>query len=62
MARTIILGYDGSDCAKAALDAWTQQNFGYTLTDVWFHVNRNGTWAVATGQEPAIWPEDEAPA
>ena len=43
---------------KAAVDQFTQVNFGYTLDDVWFHKNRDGTWAVATGQMPAVWPED----
>jgi hypothetical protein len=45
---------------KAALDKFTQQNFGYVLTDIWFHKNRNGRWAVATGPTPPVlWPEDE---
>jgi hypothetical protein len=26
---------------------------------IWFHKNRDSTWAVATGTEPAVWPEDE---
>src|SRR3972149_4615436 len=29
------------------------------LPDVWIHKNRNGRWAISTGTEPAIWPEDE---
>lgn len=44
---------------KLALDDWTQKSFGYVLTDVWFHLNDDGTWAIATGQEPLVWPEDE---
>lgn len=45
---------------KAAVDKFTQQNFGYILNDVWFHKNRDGTWAVATGPTPpAVWHEDE---
>lgn len=44
---------------KAALDSWTQNTFGYVLDDIWFHRNRDGTWAVATGQPPAVWPEDQ---
>lgn len=45
---------------KAALDSWTQKSFGYVLSDVWFHKNRSGTWAVATGANPpAVWPEDQ---
>lgn len=43
---------------KAALDNWTQNNFGYVLNDIWFHRNDDGTWAVATGREPLTWPED----
>lgn len=44
---------------KAAVDKFTQTNFGYVLTDVWFHKNDNGTWAVATGASaPGVWPED----
>lgn len=46
--------------AKAALDTFTQANFGYVLNDIWFHRNRNATWAIATGPTPpAVWPEDE---
>jgi len=26
---------------------------------IFLHKNRNGTIAVATGQEPKVWPEDE---
>lgn len=45
---------------KDALDDWTQKNFGYVISDVFFHLNDDGVnWAVATGQEPAVWPEDE---
>ncbi len=45
---------------KAALDDWTQKSFGYTLNDIWFHLNRDGGWAAATGvSAPAAWPEDE---
>ena len=37
-----------------------EDNWGYVLDDVWFYLNDDGvTWAIATGQEPAIWPEDE---
>lgn len=46
---------------KAALDDWTTKNFGYTLDDVWFHLNDDSTWAIATGANPPpIWPEDQA--
>lgn len=44
---------------KAAIDKFTQQNFGYILTDIWYHKNRDGTWAIATGTlPPGGWPED----
>lgn len=44
---------------KAALDSWTGKSFGYVLNDIWFHKNRSGTWAVATGlTPPLVWPED----
>lgn len=52
--------YTSAEQLKAALDSWTQKSFGYTLTDIWFHLNRDGTWAAATGANPpAVWPEDE---
>lgn len=51
--------YATADELKAALDSWTQKTWGYVINDVWFHINRNGAWVIATGQEPVIWPEDE---
>ena len=46
---------------RAAADKFTSTNFGYVLTDVWYHLNRSGTWAIATGATPpGVWPEDEA--
>jgi hypothetical protein len=53
--------YDTAEEAKAALDTFTQNNFGYTLTDIWLHRNRDGvTWAIATGDSPPdVWPEDK---
>src|SRR5512139_3278081 len=53
--------YDTAEEAKAALDAWTMNNFGYVLSDIWLHRNRDGlTWAIATGPTPpTVWPEDE---
>ena len=48
---------------KAALDAnaalrglTPEMPFPYFI-----HVNDDGTVAVATGEEPAVWPEDESP-
>lgn len=58
--QTALNKYATAGELKAALDKFTQQNFGYVLTDVWFHKNRNGRWAVATGlTPPSVWPEDE---
>lgn len=50
--------YTTADELKATLDTWTQNNFGYVLNDVWFHLNRDGTWVIATGTPPNVWPED----
>lgn len=50
---------DDDQEAKAALDQFTSHNFGYTLDDIWLHKNRDGTWAIATGAVPDVWPEDE---
>lgn len=59
--QQILNRYDTAEEAKAALDAFTQNNFGYVLTDIWFHKNRDGLrWCIATGPTPpAVWPEDE---
>lgn len=47
---------------KANLDNFTQKSFGYILNDVYFHRNRDGTWAIAIGIDPPpVWPEDEIP-
>lgn len=59
--QQILNNFETEEELKAAVDNFTQQNFGYVLDDVWFHLNRDGTWAVATGQLPNIWPEDEPP-
>lgn len=58
-----ILGrYDTAEEAKAALDTFTQANFGYILDDIWFHKNRDGiTWAIAVKSIPRVWPEDGLP-
>lgn len=46
------------DELKAALEKF----LGYAVPDIWFHKNRSGTWAIATGEFPNIWPEDEVTA
>lgn len=53
--------YTSAEETKADLDQWTTQRFGYVLSDIWLHKNRDGlTWAIATGAEPpAVWPEDQ---
>jgi hypothetical protein len=43
----------------AALKTAIVTALGSPLPDLWCHRNRNGTWAIATGQEPEIWPEDD---
>jgi len=30
-----------------------------TTTPVYIHRNRSGTFAIALGEPPAVWPEDE---
>jgi hypothetical protein len=51
--------YESAEELKAALDLWTEHNLGYVINDIWFHLNRDGTWAIATGAAPPdVWPED----
>lgn len=33
---------------------------GIELPPIFFHINRDKSIAIATGQEPEIWPEDDA--
>lgn len=56
--QNILNNYDTEEELKAAVDLFTSYNFGYTLDDVFFHLNRDGTWAIATGEEPDMWAED----
>lgn len=58
--QRILNRYDTAEAAKAALDTFTQNNFGYVLNDIWLHRNRDGvTWAIATGASPPdVWPEN----
>lgn len=57
--QQILKRYNTADELKNALDKWTQFNLGYTIDDIWFHINRDGTWVVATGiNTPSQWPED----
>lgn len=39
--------------------AMAVQQAGMPLPRVWFHVNRDGSIAIATGRYPVIWPEDD---
>lgn len=57
--QRVLNRYDTEEEAKADLDQWTMNNFGYILNDIWLHKNRDGTWAIATGQHPGVWYEDE---
>ena len=56
--QTRLNQYDTAAELKAALDLWTQYNLGYVIEDIFFHKNRDGTWAIATGLEPFAWSED----
>jgi len=47
--------YNTAEELKTAAETF----LGYTLDNVWFHLNRDGTWAVAIGEEPIVWPEEE---
>jgi len=38
----------------------TECNKYITKDSIFFHKNRDGTIAIATGAEPDIWPEDES--
>lgn len=38
--------------------AMAVQQAGVPLPRVWFHVNRDGSIALATGRYPLAWPED----
>lgn len=51
--------FNSGEEIKSALDLWTQRNLGYIIENIFFHKNRDGTWEVATGEEPTIWWEDE---
>lgn len=54
--QRILNRFDDEAGLKAALDDF----LGYSPNDIWFHKNDDGiTWAIATGSEPAVWPEDE---
>jgi len=43
----------------AKLRAEAARQAGRGLAEVYFHFNRDGSVAVATGQAPAVWPEDD---
>ena len=42
----------------AKLLAEAERQSERTLADFYFHINRDGSIAVATGEEPPVWPED----
>ena len=48
------------DAADLATDAQLQTSLRTTIdrADVFVHKNRNGTLAIAIGEEPDRWPED----
>lgn len=46
---------------EAQIKSEIEAKMGRTLgIPIFFHRNRDGTLAVATGREPEMWPEDEA--
>ena len=53
---------------KSSLDAYSttadlktamEASVGNKIADIFFHKNRDGSYAIATGREPKVWPEDE---
>ena len=56
-------GNEDAAAFKSALDAQAVlQGLDGEMPEYWIHINvtRNpGTVAVGTGEEPAVWPEDE---
>jgi hypothetical protein len=66
--RMIVQLSDGTEhqLTHAQVEAFlNSENFNFNVrnrlaaNNIWLHHNRNGRWAMATGQEPAVWPEDE---
>ncbi len=54
-------GTEDAASFKAALDAQAVlQGLDAEMPTYFLHVNADGSVAVATGAEPAVWPEDEA--
>jgi hypothetical protein len=51
----------GTHDTPAKLLAEAERQAGKALSGVFFHVNRDGSVAIATGQEPDAWPEDTEP-
>ena len=50
----------------AQIHNWSEENVKdailakvSNLTDLYIHKNRDGSWAIATGEDPKTWPEDE---
>lgn len=56
IAHADLVTHDTAAKVKAELE--TQA--GKVLPGLFIHVNKAGNLAVATGQEPDVWPEDEA--
>lgn len=53
-------GNENAASFKAALDAQAVlQGLDGEMPTYFIHVNDDGTVAIATGREPAVWPEDE---
>jgi len=59
LTRSDLLTYDTPDKLVRELrrQIGAEQELSYRT---FFHRNRNGSIAVAVGQEPTVWPEDDA--
>ncbi len=68
--ETILIVVDGKKLKLSDADLKTHNTIakmkteltrqkGKVLGNVFFHKNRDGSFAIATGAAPDIWPEDE---
>lgn len=57
-ANLASLNLNTAEKIVARVEDWATTN-GYTLPPFWVHINADGSLALAIGEEPAVWPEDE---
>lgn len=57
VAHADLITYDTAAKIKTELEA----RAGKVLSGLFVHRNRDGSLAVAVGQEPGVWPEDLPP-